>query len=525
MSVVPAAGMIGAVVMNEVRVRMRRLSSLVALMAVVAISWAMVVDPGQGEALITVGKRALVYSSAVLAVGSSGLAAILFGLAGFYLVRGRTRDDLICGLGSVLAATPMRSSVFLFARWLGAAAYLFALMLALMATMLVVQWVRGVPPLQPLVYLQTYLLLVLPTLLLVASFAVLCDAYAPLMGKGGDVLYFLFWIGQFTAVPVEVSKQSGGPGALAAIDISGLAAVMSRFRQLFNTNSFAIGGNTYDMSLPPLPLNDFWTGELIAMRLVCMLVATLPLFVAIALFHRYSPDRVKAVSARKSFSLLALVNRLLRPATRLVRPLFTVAARLPGIAGQALADAALTLTASPAALVAMLGLFAAGVLASPASLPGVLVAAIACWGILISDLAVRDYQSSIEAMTAAVPGGGARRFTRQLMVTALLGYLCTAPILARWLTQYPLRAAALVTGILALSAAASLFGRMTRTGRTFLALFLFGLYAATQVKSVAWWDVVGFNGVADMQSIGAQSVFAVAAAVLGYLYNKRKGNT
>ncbi len=521
-------GMIRAVVLNEVRVRTRRLSTFVALMVVVAISWTMIADPSTGSALITVGKRAVEYSSITLAVGSSGLAAILFGLGGFYLVRGRTRDDLIHGLGGVLAATPISNATFLFARWLGAVAYLCMLTLALTCTMLVVQWVRGVPPLQPLVYLQTYALLLLPTLLLAASFAVLCDAYTPLMGKGGDVLYFLFWIGQFTALPSELGKKTGELGAAAAIDISGLAAVASRLRDLFNTNSFAIGGGNFNVALPPLSLNDFWTGELIAMRLVCMLVATLPLLLAVALFHRYSPDRVKSTHARKSFSLFALVNRILSPATKLVRPLFTLAARLPGVAGQAMADAALTLTANPAALVAMIVLIVLGLLSDTTSLSGVLVAAIACWGILVSDLAVRDYQSATEAMTAAVPGGGTRRFTRQLMVTALLGYLCTAPVLARWMTESPLRAAALATGILALSAAASLFGRLTRTGRTFLALFLFGLYAATQIKTVAWWDVVGFNGAANMQSIIAQSAFAATAYVLGYVYNKRqltKGNT
>ena len=56
-------------------------------------------------------------------------------------------------------------------------------------------------------------------------------------------------------------------------------------------------------------------------------------------------------------------------------------------------------------------------------------------------------------------------------------------------------------------------------------LIMFGLYAATQIKTIAWWDVVGFNGVANMQSIAAQSAFAIAACILGYVYNKRKGNT
>lgn len=514
--------LIGAMVQNELRIRTRRASTLVTLLLVVIVSWSMVADPAGGQSMITVGKSAVQYNSTALAVGSSVLAGILFGLFSFYLVRGRSRDDLIHGMGAVLASTPVSNSTILFARWLGAVAFLSVLVLALMATMLVIQWIRGVGPLQPLVYLQTYALLLMPTLMLAASVAVLCDACAPLMGKGGDVLYFAFWLGQFSAVPAEITKRSQELGSIAAIDVSGLAAVIIRFRQLFNTDSFSIGGRAIDPSQPMLLLDQFWTGELVMMRIICAILTMLPLLPAVFLFHRYSPDRVKGTHARRALSLLGAVNRLLQPATRLVRPLFALASRVPGLAGQVLADIALALAANPAALVAMFVIGAAGLLADSASLGGVAVAAMACWGIVACDIAVRDYQSATESMTAAVPGGAARRYTRQLAVTILLGLLCAAPVLVRWLATAPLRAAALATGLLALSAAASLLGGATRTGRAFLALFLFGLYMSTQITFMPWWDVIGANGVANTQSVSVQLAAGVILFALGYLYNQRK---
>jgi hypothetical protein len=72
-----------------------------------------------------------------------------------------------------------------------------------------------------------------------------------------------------------------------------------------------------------------------------------------------------------------------------------------------------------------------------------------------------------------------------------------------------------------LSTAAVLFGRMTRTGRTFLGLFLFGLYLATQVKVVRWFDVVGFNGIADSQTITTYGLTAVAMLVAGWFWTRR----
>jgi hypothetical protein len=512
-----------AVVLNEMRVRTRRLSSLVAMLAVIAIAWLLIPDPATGRSLIVVDKARLAYNSIALAIGSSSLASLLFGIGGFYLVRGRTREDLLHGMGGVLAATPVGSAGFLFARWLGAVAYLCALVLALMAGMLVLQAVRGETPLSPLVYLQTYALLLLPTLLLAASIAVLCDAWAPLMGKRGDVLYFAFWIGQFSIVPQMITKRSDQLGVLSIFDASGLATTIHRLRQQFHSDHFSIGGSRFDPTLTRIVLDDFWTAEMVVSRLACMLVMATPLLLAIALFHRFSPDRVKPMAHSRRRSLLTQLNRLLSPALRLVRPLFGLATRIPGRGGQVLADVALTLSANPAAIVAMVALFAAGLLSDAKALPGVLMAAIACWGIVVSDLAARDHQAATEAMTAAAPGGAGWRYLRQWLVTALLAYLCTAPVLLRWLGENPLRAAALVTGILALSAAASLLGRLTRTGRTFLGLFLFGLYLATQIKNAPWWDVVGFNGAANLQSIGAQTAFAVAAGVLGYLYNLREG--
>ncbi len=516
--------LIAAVAGNEVRLRTRRISSLVTVFVVMAITWMIIPNPATGRSLVVVDKVRLIYNSQTLAIGSAMLASFLFGLAAFYLVRGRTREDLRCGLGGVLAASPVGNIAFVFARWLGSVAYLGVLSLALMATMMVLQVIFAEAPIEPLTFLLTYGLMLLPTLLLAASIAVLCDACAPLMGKGGDVLYFVFWLGQFSVLPMELSKAKSTDGVLALVDISGLATMVHRFRALFHTEYFSVGGNNFDASRTPLVLTDFWTVEMALLRIGCMLVMMLPLIVAARLFHRYSPDKVKAASINTRATLWVFVNRLLTPATRLVRPLFALAARVPGFLGQALADAALTLTASPAGLVAMLVILAFGALSPQASLPGVLTAAVVCWGIVISDLSVRDFQSATDAMSAAVRGGATQRYARQLVVTFALGLLCSATVLLRWLAEAPFRALVLVSGLFALSAAASLLGRLTRTGRTFLALFLFGVYLAANVREVAWFDVIGFNGSANPQSVAAQLAFGLAACIFGYMFNQRKAN-
>ena len=522
---------IGAVVLNEVRMRTRRLSSLIAVLIVVAIAWVMVADPASGHSLISINHARALYNSTALALGSSVLASFLLGLGSFYLVRGRTREDLRHGVGAILATTPAGNATFLFARWLGGVLYLCVLVLALMATMIVLQLVRGEAAVEPLVFLQMYGLMLLPTIFFAASIAVLCDAFAPLMGKLGDVLYFILWIGQFSAMPSAVEKSSVSMGWIAGIDISGLATMAHRLKHVFHSDGFNIGGAGFDRALPPIVLSDFWTWEMVATRLLCAMLALLPLLPATLLFHRFSPDRVKgrAAGSGRIAALFAWLNRILRPATVVVRPLFALAARVPGVAGQTLADLALTLISSPIAVVALPLLMLAGTFADLSSksggLSGVLVAGIACWGILISDLGVRDYQSATESLTGAAPGGASRRYLRHLMVAAILGLMFSATVLLRWLLANPFGALTLVTGVFALASVASLLGRSTRTGRTFLALFLFGLYLSLQVKDVQWFDVVGFNGASTAASVGAQLLVGLIACAAGALLVQRKANT
>ncbi len=145
----------------------------------------------------------------------------------------------------------------------------------------------------------------------------------------------------------------------------------------------------------------------------------------------------------------------------------------------------------------------------------------AFWGILISDLSTRDFAATTEDLTGAVPGGALRRYLRQYAASALLGFLFSGMIALRFAFGQPLRALALVAGVLCLAALASLFGRCARTARLFLALFLFWLYVAVNVVKVPLIDAVGFNGVANLGS--ALTYLAVGALAMagGYWWNRR----
>ncbi|MBQ5947226.1 hypothetical protein [Massilia sp. ST3] len=510
----------------EARLRLRRLSTLAALLAVMAVSWAMIEDPAGGKVLIALDGARVLYTSSALAMGSATLAGVLFGLAGFYLLRGRSAEDLRSGIGGVIGATPAGNAALLAGRWLGGVAYLGILVFAFMLTILACHLLRGDGPIQLAVYLQTYVLVLGPMVLFAASCALLFDSWAPLMGKAGDLLYFFIWVATIATGPqmIEEGKAAAQVLPLAmAFDFMGMGHAMAALSQYADTSAMAIGSMPYD---PKLPVREFpqwlWYDGLVRSRALSALAAMLPLLPALPLFHRFSPDRVKAGKARERRTPLAVLNAWLRPLSRLVQPLFGLAARLPDAAGQALADVALALATAPAAIAALGAALAAGLVLPADTLPGLVLACVAFWGVFVSDTATRDFSAGCDDLGAAVPGGANRRFLRQFLASILLGWMFMGIPALRWLADSPERAAAVVGGVVALAAFAALLGQLSRTPRLFLGLFLFGLYVAVNARDKPMLDMVGFNGAATAQSVTTLLAAGLAALAAGYAWSRRR---
>ncbi len=514
---------IKALALNEMRLRMRRTSTLVTLLAVVAISWAMIVDPAGGSSLIVVNGARVLYSSSALSVGSASLGCILFGLGAFYLVRGRVAEDIRSGTGGVIGATQVGNGLFVFSRWLGSVAYLCALILAFMATIMMLHAIRGHGPIEPFVYLANYAVLLVPMVLFTCSCAALFDNWAPLMGKGGDVLFFFVWVAQLAIMPTMDQNGIGGAiPMLALADFSGIGTSMLVVTDALQSKHVSLGGGDFKAALAPvLMTNDLWHAKMLGMRFATAAIALLPLLLSALLFHRFSPDKVKVSIASKRRSPLAALNGWLRPLSALVSPLFTLAARMPGMAGQVLGDIALTLVTSPSAVVALAVSVGASLVVPGALLPGVMLASLVFWGVLVSDVSTRDFSAGIEEMSGAVRGGVRDRYLRQFAATALLGLAFCGVVALRWADSDPVRALALVGGVLSMSALATMFGRCSRTARLFTALFLFWTYVILNSPKTPILDALGSVGAANLDSTMAWALAGALALLGGYAWNRR----
>jgi len=502
----------------EARVRLRRLSTLVTLFAVVALSWMMISDPAGGQTLISAHGARVLYTSSAMALGSAALATLVLALAGFYLLRGRMAEDTRSGTGAVIGASGHGGAPFVVGRWCGGVLYLTALAGAFMATVLLCHAVRGEDPIEPLVYLQTHALVLGPMILFTASCATLFDAWAPLMGKKGDLLYFFVWVGQMALLP---AVTEGHAAAVIPFDFTGTSAVITALGTHVDIkDSLMLGIADFDRSKAALTLPAWvWTAPIAGARCLTALLALVPLLLALPLFHRFSPDRVKPGKARARRSPLAVVDGWLRPLARGVDPLFGLAARWPGIAGQALADVALTLAASPSAIALLLAVQVPALALGAQALAPFTLACVAYWGILVSDVPTRDGDAALAGMGAAVPGGAARRYWRQFLASLGLGLMFTGAAMLHLAVADPVRAGALLAGVFALAAFASLLGGTSGTSRTFLALFLFGLYVSVNVSRGAWADLVGFHGNATIASSLAWAGLGALALLGGHAWN------
>jgi len=152
---------IGAIVAADVRIRFRRLSTLVIFLLLSAMAYAWVPAPSTGRALMQVeGKRA-VYNSAAVGMATAALATIFIGLVGFYVISNAIGRDARSRCGFVIASTNVGSFEYLVGKFAGNLVFLTTFTLGFMCSAMAMVLVRGEAPLQPLIFATQYALVLL----------------------------------------------------------------------------------------------------------------------------------------------------------------------------------------------------------------------------------------------------------------------------------------------------------------------------------------------------------------------------
>ncbi|MBA2433713.1 MAG: hypothetical protein H0V54_01270 [Chthoniobacterales bacterium] len=504
---------VAAIVRVDFLVRFRRVSTVIVFLLLSAFAYVWLPAPSTGRALIQINDHRAIYNSGAIGMGTASLGMVFVGLFGFYVISSAIRKDVVTRCGLVAASTPMRSSEYLLGKFFGNVCFLTTFLGGFMLSSMAMVLVRGEAPIEPLVFIGQYLLLTPSAVVFVSAAAVLFESIPFLSGKLGDVAYFFFWLAFLGLVIGDEASQRGISWA-RYFDFTGSGFMTDQLSRTLHTNSVSIGASTFDpqkapIVFPGLALTRAW----VLPRLVSTFAPLLLLPVAALFFHRFDPVRTKQTSEKSSRNWIGRLQNLLRPiSARLVAPLL-----LPARGGSFLvamwADAVLTLTLYPLALVA---LFAITIASLAASLPLLMPGALAALAIIVSNVATRDVRANTTAALRSMPRLRENFVWWKLGSTLLLGLLLGAGPLVRAALGGTLPFAALLGGIVFVAATATSLGVMTRNPKTFIVIFLSFWYLVVNDHGASpWLDFAGFYGsgrAGPILGYAAGSALAVALA-------------
>jgi hypothetical protein len=480
-----------AIAKADALIRFRRLSTIIVFLILGAIAYLWVPDPKTGRALMQIGGGRALYNSAAIGVATAILGTFFVCMAGFYVVSNAIRRDAQTRCGSIIAATTMRSGEYIAGKFLGNVLFLGVFFAGFMLVSMAMVIVRGEAPLQPLVFLEQYLLIAPAPIVYVSALAILFESVPWLSGRFGDVAYFFLFMLSMTFG--TVAALEGGMHWAVFFDPTAMSSTLLQMKTTLHTNSLSIGASHFDVHHPPVVYNGLMpTWGFLAQRLVAMFVPLPLLLIARASFHRFDPVRVK-VAAKGQGKWLSRINTALKPLMRWL-----------GGRGLVSADAAMTITSAP-----LIGI--AVIVAAFLPLP----AAFAALAIAIADVACRDQRAGTMALIQSAPR------VRERFVwwkTASAGVIAVA-----FLAVPALRAGVhglipLVAGAFFVVALATALGVVSGNAKTFIVVFLSFWYVTLNDRGATpALDFAGFYGKATPPIIAAYAAIGIALLAVAQL--------
>ncbi|MEO6871538.1 MAG: hypothetical protein ABI233_04880 [Chthoniobacterales bacterium] len=508
---------IAAIVRVDFLVRFRRVSTLVVFLLLSAFAYVWIPAPSTGRTLIQINGHRAIYNSGAIGMGTASLGMIFIGLFGYYVISNAIRRDVISRCGLIAASTPMRSGEYLLGKFLGNVVFLSVFIGGFMLTSLAMLLVRGEAPLEPLVFLEQYLLLTPATIVFVSAVAVFFESVPFLAGKFGDVVYFFFWM---TAIGLVIGDQAskGGISWVRYFDFTGFGFMIDQMTRTLHTTSVSIGASDFDphkatIVFPGLTLTRAWVWP----RVVSTLAPLLFLPLAALCFHRFDPVRTKQVAEKSQRNWIGRFQSLFKPMSRrLSALLFGRIAAGDSLGAAIWNDAVLTLTLHPLVLVVFLGITIASCFAPLAGLLPIVFAVLA---LVVSDVATRDVRANSLASLRAMPHLREDfvwwKFGSILLVSVAL---CVGPLV--WTAIHgvtPL--GALFVGIVFVATFATSLGVVTTNSKTFIVLFLSFWYLVVNDRGAnRRFDFAGFYGVANLPTIALYAALSVTALAVAQIF-------
>ncbi|KOX20144.1 hypothetical protein ADK67_31590 [Saccharothrix sp. NRRL B-16348] len=283
---------------GDFRDRVRRPAYAVTLLAAILLGYVAVPAADSHWAIMQLGPYRGLYNSAYVGMATALASTLWLLLGGFYVVRNTIARDESTNVGQLLAATPLRTTAYLAAKFLSNVLVLSSMLVVLAVTALVMQLARGESTsVDPVALLTPFAVMAFPAVVLTASAALFFEL-TPLLRTGmGNVLWFFCWMvaalaGQSPAAPL------GGLGVPAVVESIGAEML---WRGLDVTGGeFSLGLTYLDEPLVPFEWLGFTpSAEFLLTRLALIGVGVAVALLPVLWFGRFDPARVNRFLPRR----------------------------------------------------------------------------------------------------------------------------------------------------------------------------------------------------------------------------------
>ena len=223
-----------------------------------------------------------------------------------------------------------------------------------MVTSMAMLLLRAEAPLQPLVFVRQYLLLT-PGAIVFASVDRCPFRVCPLALRKTRRCPLLLSLDGVAGSSGEPGSDKGGISWGRYLDFTGFGFMISQAQRTLGVESISIGSSPVDPSLTPIvfPGLSLTSGSFVP-RLVSSLLPIVLLPIATLFFHRFDPVRTGRSADKGKRNWIGRIQMLFKPISRRLSPSHANGARY-SFTNAIWADALLTLTLFPLALVAIVG--------------------------------------------------------------------------------------------------------------------------------------------------------------------------
>jgi hypothetical protein len=236
-------------------------------------------------------------------------------------------------------------------------------------------------------------------------------------------------------------------------------------------------------------------------------------------FHRFDPVRTRRTAEKGRRNWLGRIQMFFKPLTRRAVALLLLPARGRSPAAAIWTDAVLTLTLSPFAFLAFVGVSIAAIASAQSlgSMPFVFLAL----AIFVSDIVTRDVRAGTTAILYGTPRLRENLVWWKLGSTCVLSLLfCAVPLLMS-AGHGGGRFGTVLLGVLFTGAFATALGVITQNAKTFIVGFLSFWYLVVNDHGVSpTLDFAGFYGKATVQTSIFYAVLGAAAVAAAQLAHR-----